>query len=218
MPFPISVPGAFERLYRKGRSDSGKPATFVPQRPARLPIDATALLHRSATTIVCGARVAALTYLDGTGRALPQTFFAGHPTGHPTGRPARRRKQDTAASARPAMRAQREPARIARRVAQEYAWPPFHVRIVCRGCQGFRTARARAIVGRRVAAPKAAHDARHAPPAGGSTILGFQPGSFCDIPLKICTRPFSRTACAMQRRGTHPGHEKSCGLRAPASS
>lgn len=184
MHFPISVPGAFNRIYRKGRSDSGKPATFVTHRRDRLPADTSALLRRSATTIVCVARVAALTYLDGTGRALPQTFFAGRPTGRPT----RHRKQDTAASVRPARRAQRAPARIARRVAQECAWPPFRVRIVCRGCQGFRAPRARASVGKRVAAPKAAREARHPPPACGSTILRFQPGSFCDIPLKICTR------------------------------
>jgi len=77
MHFPISVPGAFNRIYRKGRSDSGKPATFVTHRRDRLPADASALLRRSATAVVCGARVAALTYLDGTGRALPQTFFRG---------------------------------------------------------------------------------------------------------------------------------------------
>lgn len=77
MHFPISVPGAFNRIYRKGRSDSGKPATFVTHRRDRLPADTSALLRRSATTIVCVARVATLTYLDGTGRALPQTFFRG---------------------------------------------------------------------------------------------------------------------------------------------
>ncbi len=84
MLFPISVPGAFNRIYRKGRSDFGKPATFVTHRRDRLPADASALLRRSATTIVCCARVAALTYLDGTGRALPQTFFRG-PSSWPSG-------------------------------------------------------------------------------------------------------------------------------------
>ncbi|WP_175030719.1 hypothetical protein [Burkholderia lata] len=136
MHFPISVPGAFNRIYRKGRSDSGKPATFVTHRRDRLPADASALLRRSATAIVCGTRVAALTYLDAELVAhCRKLFFAGRPTGRPT----RRRKQDTAASVRPAMRAQRAPARIARRVArcalrvarcalrvaQECAWPRF---------------------------------------------------------------------------------------------
>ncbi len=50
MHFPISVPGAFNRIYRKGRSDSGKPATFVTHRRDRLPADTSALLRRSATT------------------------------------------------------------------------------------------------------------------------------------------------------------------------
>ncbi|WP_175006030.1 hypothetical protein [Burkholderia lata] len=85
--FPISVPGAFKRIYRKGRSESGKPATSVAHRRDRLPADASARLRRSATTIVCGARVAALTYLDGTGRALPQTFFRG-PSNRPSNWPS----------------------------------------------------------------------------------------------------------------------------------
>lgn len=109
MLFPISVSSAFDGIYRKGRSESGKPAISSTHRRDRLPADASALMRRSTTTIVGGARVAALTYLDGTGRALPQTFFAGRPIGRPTGRPTRRRKQDTAASVRPAMRAQRAP-------------------------------------------------------------------------------------------------------------
>lgn len=87
MPFPISLPGALNRIYRKGRCESGKPAASVAHRRDRLPADATARLRRSATTIVCGAQVGALTYLDGTGRALPQTFFRG-PSDRPFNRPS----------------------------------------------------------------------------------------------------------------------------------
>ncbi|WP_287836271.1 hypothetical protein, partial [Burkholderia sp.] len=69
MLFLNPVPGAFDRIYRKGRSESGKPAISDAHRHDRPPDDASALLRRSATAIVRGVRVAALTYLDGTGRA-----------------------------------------------------------------------------------------------------------------------------------------------------
>lgn len=95
---------------------------------------------------------------------------------------------------RAAMRAQPLLAQDLRDAVHDLAWPPFRVRVVAwPTCGARRSAVAR---GRPASVSPSGRPTREKRdgPASSPTILGFQPGSFCDIPLKIFTKRSRNTA------------------------
>ncbi|ABO58187.1 hypothetical protein Bcep1808_5238 [Burkholderia vietnamiensis G4] len=115
-------------------------------------------------------RLAALTYLDGTKYALPQTFLCERPARRRTraaaARPAntrgrRRRSSSVVDGMRPAMRARRKPARSRGMPCRNVRGPRFRMRIVCVAITALR--RCTCLQRRQTyAARRASRDARRA--------------------------------------------------------
>ncbi|VWD37405.1 hypothetical protein BLA18109_07123 [Burkholderia lata] len=118
---------------------------------------------------------------------------------------------------RTAMRAQPPLAQDLRDAAHDLAWPPFRVRVVAwPTCCARRSAVARGRPANVSPSGRPTRQKRDVP-ASGPTILGFQPGSFCDIPLKIFTKR-SRNAASDRRDRLRGTTEFRCAARQNADT
>ncbi len=134
---PDSCSNRLDGVYRKGRNVVGKPATT----------DTTAS-NANERRSRAAHRLAALTYLDGTKHALPQTFLRGPSSATPKAcsRPVGSRGHAVGGADPTASRTAcglqcahgRHPRAIARIAVQECAWPPFRVRIACPAVMALR--------------------------------------------------------------------------------